>query len=144
MEPVQPVEPMRPVEPARPVQPVEPAQPVQPVYYSDRRVRAAGSNEVGAWRAENFVYVLFGIVEALVLIRFVLKLLAANPNAGFSSFMYNLTAPFVAPFQGVFPTPASNGSVLEIASLLAIIVYALISWAVVRLIDLARRPTYTA
>jgi len=138
---------MEPVDqPVQPTQPVYPVQPVQPVEteYPGRRVRSASSTEVASWRAANFVYVLFGIVEALVLIRFVLKLLAANPDAGFSSFIYNVTAPLVAPFQGVFATPASNGSVLELASLLAIVVYALLSWGIVRLIELAQRPTTAA
>jgi uncharacterized protein YggT (Ycf19 family) len=117
---------------------MEPVQPIDSTY-PDRRVRPSGSPDVGVWRAANLVYIVFGIVEALILIRFVLKLLAANPNAGFSSFMYGITAPLVAPFQGVFPTPASNGSILELASLLAIVVYALIAWAIVRLIELAQR-----
>jgi uncharacterized protein YggT (Ycf19 family) len=134
---------MEPIEPVQPVQPVQPVYPVEPVYPA-RRVRPGTPPNWGAWRAANFVYIIFGIIEALILIRFVLKLLAANPNAGFSSFIYNVTAPLVAPFQGVFPTPASNGSVLEIASLLAIVVYALISWAIVRLIELAQRPTTVA
>ena len=127
-----------------PMQPVAPVQPVEPTY-PGRRVRPSESPDAGAWRAANFVYIFFGVIEALVLIRFLLKLLAANPDAGFSNLIYGITAPLVAPFQGVFPTPTSNGSVLEVAALLAIIVYALISWVIVRLIDLARRnPTYTA
>ncbi len=130
------------MEPVGPVQPMQPVQP-EPVY-PDRRVRPPASPNWGTWRAANFVYIVFGIIEALILIRFVLKLLAANPDAGFSNFMYNVTAPLVAPFQGVFPTPASHGSVLEIASLLAIVVYALISWAIVRLIELAQRPPTVA
>jgi hypothetical protein len=150
MEPVQPVQPgqpmqpLEPVEPGRPMPPMPPMPPMQPTY-SDRRVRYDGPSNWDVWRAENVVYIVFGVIETLILIRFILKLLAANPGAGFSSFIYTLTAPLVAPFQGVFPTPASNGSVAEIASLLAIIIYALISWVIVRLIDLGRRgPTSTA
>jgi uncharacterized membrane protein YhdT len=95
-------------------------------------------------RAIQIVYIVFGLIEALIAFRVVLKLLAANPNAGFSALIYTVTWPFVAPFQGVFPTPATNGSVFEFSSVLAIIVYALISWVIVQLIQIgARRRTTT-
>ena len=90
-------------------------------------------------RACQIVYLVFGVIEALVLIRILLKLLAANPDAGFSSFMYAITEPFVTFFQGVFPTPASRGSVLELSSVLAIIVYALLAYIIVRVIRIVSR-----
>jgi uncharacterized protein YggT (Ycf19 family) len=114
---------------------VQPAQPgVAPV----ARPSAAPS----AWyalRATQVVYLVFGVIEAIILIRFVLKLLAANPDAAFTSFMYQVSGPFVAPFLGVFPTPTTQGSVFELSSLLAIIVYMLIAALIVRVIWLARR-----
>lgn len=85
-------------------------------------------------RTGQFIYILLGVLDALLIIRFALKLLAANPDAGFTSFIYGITGPFVAPFQGVFPSPATNASVLEVSTLLAIIVYALIAWLVVNLV----------
>lgn len=67
-----------------------------------------------------------GIVEALLLVRIVLLFLAANPDAGFSSWVYSLTAPLVVPFQGVFPDVAgSQGHVVDVAAILAIVVYAI-------------------
>ena len=86
-------------------------------------------------------YLVFGVIEALIVIRLILKLLAANPDAAFTSFMYQLSEPFVAPFQGVFPTPASNGSVFEFSSLLAIIVYILLASLIAQVIWLVRRRT---
>jgi len=85
-------------------------------------------------RAAMVVWLILGIVEALLIIRVILKLLAANPAAGFVQFVYGVTAPLVAPFQGIFPTPASARSVLELSSLVAIAVYALIAWGIVRLL----------
>lgn len=90
-------------------------------------------------RVCQIVYLVFGVIEVLIAIRFLLKLLAANPDAGFSSFMYGITEPFVAFFQGVFPTPVSRGSVLELSSVLAIIVYALLAYIIVRVIRIAAR-----
>jgi uncharacterized protein YggT (Ycf19 family) len=95
-------------------------------------------------RVALVVYVLFGVLDALIAFRVVLKMLAANPDAWFSSLVYTITAPFVALFQGIFPTPATHGSVFEFSSVLAIFVYALLGWAIVRLIQAAgNRQTTT-
>lgn len=136
----QPVKPVQPVEPVQPVQPVEPVQPVVPVQPVDPDAPVSGAD-----RARQAVYLIFGIIEVLIAIRVVLKLLAANPNAGFSSFIYGITGPLVGPFLGVFNTPSgNNGSVFELSSVLAIIVYMLLAYVIVRVIYiLSRRPTAT-
>ena len=85
----------------------------------------------------GLVYFLFGLVEIAIALRILLKLLAANPNSGFSQFIYGVTGPFVAPFAGIIGEPAaSNGSVFELSSVLALIVYLLLSWIVARLLQL--------
>ena len=43
-------------------------------------------------------------------------------------FIYGITAPLVAPFYGLFGNPSAQGSVLELHSLVALIVYALLAW----------------
>jgi uncharacterized protein YggT (Ycf19 family) len=93
----------------------------------------------GADRAVRIVYLVFGVIEALIAIRVVLKLLGANPDAGFTSLIYNVTQPFVAFFQGVFPDTASHGSVLEISSLLAILVYALLAFGIATVVRATAR-----
>src|SRR5688500_20342736 len=83
-------------------------------------------------KARQVVYLLFGIVEGLIAIRFILRALGANPETPFASFIYGVTAPFLAPFAGLFGTPVFNGSVLEWHSLVAIVVYMLLAWALAR------------
>jgi YggT family protein len=85
------------------------------------------------YRATQAVWYVLGVIESLLLIRFLLKLFAANPNAGFTEMIYSLTYPFVAPFIGVFSSPRLEGSVMEWASLLAMLIYWLFAWAVVKL-----------
>ena len=127
--------------PNDPVQPVEPAPP-------EYRRDVVTTDEVSpASRFAQLVYVVFGVIIMLIVIRVILKALAANPGAGFTSFLYGVTGPLVAPFQGIFATPqAGSGSVFELSSVVAIVVYALIAWALVRLIALLgrRRTTTTA
>ena len=136
LEPTQPMEPTHPAEPAQPAQPYAPAQPMRPM----RPVRRDDDPRVPAsYSTARIVYLVLGIVEALLIIRIVLKLLAANPDAGFSSLIYGITAPLVALFQGVFPNAQGNGSVLDAAAILAMIVYALVAWGIVRLIAILSR-----
>lgn len=100
-------------------------------------------HRVAADRLAQAVYLIFGVIEALLIIRFALKALGANANAGFSSFIYNITRPLLAPFAGMFGTPQSGGSVLEIHTLVAIVVYALLAWLIGRLVWLAFGDTRT-
>jgi len=86
-----------------------------------------------ASKVSQAIYLIFGIVEALLIIRFVLKLLGANPEAGFASFIYRISAPLVAPFVGLFGAPQMNGMVLELEALVAIVVYGLVAWGLAKL-----------
>jgi uncharacterized protein YggT (Ycf19 family) len=88
-------------------------------------------------RAVEMTYLVFGVIEGLLAIRLILKLLGANPQAGFTNFVYGLTDFFMAPFRNLLPavgTGSSSGAVLETSVVIAIIVYALIAWVVARLI----------
>jgi len=91
--------------------------------------------------AGYLIYFIFGILEVLLAFRFVLKLLGANSITGFVDFVYGLSAIFVAPFAGIFNTSLANGigdtSVFEPATLVALIVYALLAWGIVALIRVA-------
>ncbi len=102
-----------------------------------------------AWTARA-IYFLFAVVEIALGLRILLKLIAANPGSGFTRFIYGLTAPFVAPFRNIVAAPtATNGATLDVSSLLAILVYFLLSWLLVRLLLLlierpGQRPTIEA
>lgn len=83
-------------------------------------------------RASEIIWLITWVIEGLIGLRVVLKLIAANPNAPFAEFIYNATSLFLFPFFGLTGTPAANGSILEVPSLIAMIVYALLAWALVR------------
>jgi hypothetical protein len=90
------------------------------------------------YRGTQAVWYILGLLEALLAFRFVLKLLGANPRAGFTDFIYTVTAPFAAPFLNVFRVTRVEGSVFEWTTLLAMLVYALIAWGVVKLFIMSR------
>jgi YggT family protein len=85
-------------------------------------------------RTMQFVWLIAGVLEALIGIRILLKLMAANPASGFARFIYGTTDLFLAPFTNLIATPQMNGAVLEISSLIAMLVYALLFWLIARLI----------
>ena len=86
------------------------------------------------WRAVQLVYLVFGVICGLLLIRLVLKLLGGNPHSPFASWTYNVTDFFIAPFRNLLPAIGNQQSVLEMSVVVAILVYALIGFAVGRLV----------
>ena len=120
-----------------------PAPPVAEHVESTIADPYAGRRET-AYKVQQGIYVLFGLIEALLVIRFVLRLLGANAQAGFAQLIYGLTGPLVAPFQGLFGTVQSDASVLESSSLVAIVVYALLAWLIVKVAWLAFGETRSA
>jgi len=86
------------------------------------------------YKITQFVWFLFGLLEALIGFRIVLKLIGANPGNWFTAFVYQSTDIFLWPFQNIIANPSIQGFVLEITSFIAMLVYALVAWAIVRLI----------
>ena len=85
------------------------------------------------YRGTQIVWYVLGVLEVLMAFRFVLKLLAANPGAGFTSFIYGVTHPFVLPFLAVFKRTQIAGSVFEWTTILAMFVYWLFAVAIIKL-----------
>jgi len=87
--------------------------------------------------AQRFVSIIFGVIEAVLAFRLVFKLLGANPINGFVKGLYWLSHFLVGIFEGIFPQATSSGvaatAVFEPATLIAIVVVALIAWAVLKL-----------
>ncbi len=86
------------------------------------------------YHSTQIVWYLLAILQALLAFRFILKLTGANPEAGFTSFIYSITWPFANPFLAVFPTTTVQDNVFEWTTLLAMLVYWLIAIGVVRLL----------
>jgi hypothetical protein len=85
-------------------------------------------------KVSQFVWLLFGGLEALIGIRVILLLIGANPGNWFTAFVYQLTELFLWPFRTIVGNPAIQNHVLEITSIIAMLVYPLLGWAIVRLI----------
>lgn len=85
------------------------------------------------YRGTQIVWYILGFVEVLLMFRFVLKLLGANPAAGFSSFVYGITYIFATPFLNVFRVVKIEGSIFEWTTLLAMLVYWIVAIGIIKM-----------
>ena len=81
----------------------------------------------GLARVSQVIDFIFYVIYALLGLRLLLELLAANRRAGFFQFIASVTDPFYAPFKGIVPSPTAEGGFrLTIPIIIAIIVYLLL------------------
>lgn len=95
------------------------------------------------FRAVAVVGFVVGIVDIFIAARFLGKLLGASSHSAFVNFIYQVSSPMVAPFTGIFGNTGSNTNTFETASLVAIVVYAVIGWGLVVLIRIMTAPRGT-
>ncbi len=84
------------------------------------------------FKATQLVWLVFGILEAMIALRIGLKLIGANPESPIVALIYGFTYLFLFPFEGMAATPAAGNMVLELSSFFAMAIYALIAWAIER------------
>jgi uncharacterized protein YggT (Ycf19 family) len=90
----------------------------------------------------RIVLLLFGILQGLLILRIVLLLLVANQGNDIVSAIINFTDIFVEPFRGMFQLDrvrADQGSVLDVAAIVALIAWTLIEAVVVALLSVGAR-----
>jgi hypothetical protein len=95
------------------------------------------------FRLAAVVWFIAGAVEIFVAARFLGKLFGASAQSAFVHFIYQVSSPMVAPFTGIFGDSGSKTNTFETASLVAIVVYAVIAWGIVVLIRIVTAPKGT-
>jgi YGGT family len=95
------------------------------------------------FRAAAAVGFIVGVVDILIAARFLGKVLGASAQSAFVNFIYTVSGPLVAPFQGIFGNGGSKANSFETADLVAIAVYAVIGWGLVMLIRITTAPRGT-
>jgi hypothetical protein len=94
-------------------------------------------------RIAALIWLLFGALDLLLLVRFLLKFIAANPTNDFSRLIYGLSDLPMAPFNTLIASPVVGNGVFELPALIAMIVYTLLGWLIVRLFRLLFTPAST-
>jgi uncharacterized protein YggT (Ycf19 family) len=87
------------------------------------------------FRMYQIIWYILAIIEVLLGFRMVLKALGANPFSGFASLVYGLSEPFAYPFAGILRTSITETSVFEWSTIIAAIVYAIIAYGLVHIIQ---------
>jgi len=100
-----------------------------------KRGIAVANQNSGAARIVNIISYLFGALELLLAVRVLLYLISANLENGFGRFVDDLSWPFAALFASLVENPTwGTAGVLEITTLIAMLVYAIVAWMVARLV----------
>jgi len=89
---------------------------------------------VATFKVTQMIWLLLGLLEGVLALRFVFKLIGVNEANAFATLLYNVTHFFVAPFASLTGAPAAGGMVLEISTIIAMIVYLLIAWGIERVV----------
>lgn len=109
----------------------------------DRTVtREYRSGPTGGEVIRRFVILLFGILQALLILRIILLLLVANQGNDVVSLILGLTDPFVEPFRTMFSftrVTADSGSTLDIAAIVALVAWTLIEALILAVLSLGAR-----
>jgi hypothetical protein len=84
------------------------------------------------FKASQLIWLAFGVLEVLIALRIGLMLVGANPGSPVVALIYSITALFLIPFVGLIGSPAVGSMVLEVSSMFAMLIYALIAWVVER------------
>jgi hypothetical protein len=96
---------------------------------------APATGQVMLSRVKALIWLITGVLVALLAFRLVLALLNSGRGSGFADFIYGVTDLFVAPFVGITGNPTfGQGSVVDVASIFAMVVYPLVAWVIIRLL----------
>lgn len=94
------------------------------------------------FRAYQIIWYILGVIEILLIFRVTLKMLGADVNSSFTSLVYMVTNPLATPFSGVFGVDVNQqGAVLEWSTFVAMVVYALVAYALVQVMQLIKPTT---
>jgi hypothetical protein len=85
-----------------------------------------------SFKVTQLIWLLLGILEVFIALRIGLKLIGANPDSPIVALIYGFTYLFLFPFTGLIGSPTAGNMVLELSSMFAMLIYALIAWAVER------------
>jgi len=91
--------------------------------------------------AGRIVVLLFGIVQAFIILRIVLLLLNAREGNDLVAFILNTSQMFVAPFNGMLHIDnlKSGGSVFDIAAVLALMGWTILEALILAAVGIFRR-----
>ena len=101
---------------------------------SSSQQESGTEQRIFTFKATQLIWLLLGILEVMIALRIGLKLIGANPDSPIVAVIYGFTYLFLFPFTGLVSSPTTGNFVLELSSMFAMVVYALIAWAAERIV----------
>lgn len=104
--------------------------------------RTTTASPGGSEMTRRVVVLLFGLIQVVIGLRFVLLLLDAREANGLVAGILNASQIFVAPFEGILRTDAlhSAGSIFDVTAVVAFVGWTIIELIVLWAIGIFRRP----
>jgi len=111
----------------------EPATGAGPEVIRTESRHTTAASPGGSEMTRRVLVLVFGLVQVVIGLRFVLLLLDAREANGLVSGILNISQLFVAPFEGILRTDAlhASGSILDVTA-----VVAFVGWTILELIVL--------
>ena len=113
---------------------------------TDQVVERTEVSPSGGEMLRRVVVLIFGIIQALIILRIVLLLLNAREGNDLVSWILNTSQIFVAPFEGILNTDAlkAGGSVLDLAAILALVGWTILEAIILAVVGVFRREPSAA
>jgi hypothetical protein len=99
-------------------------------------------NEFTIAKANQVIWLGIHLIGIVITLRFLFLLFGANIN-GFAALIYNISAPFVRIFQGIFPAARVSGTFFDSAALLALAIWYLFGYVVTYIVSLFSKKVTT-
>ena len=90
-----------------------------------------------------FINIVVGIIELLLTFRLIFEFLVVNTGTPFVAWLYDVTAPLVAPFSKILPDWKISGFVVDFATVAAIVVFGIAGSLLLMLFPFPRKVAVT-
>jgi hypothetical protein len=126
--------------PAGSVPATPPASGVAPPTATTSTTRTRSGDSQGVYRTVQLVWLIVIVVDLLIALDFIFRAAAAR-NTGFAHYIYKLGGSLAAPFDGIFNITIVGGtSVIKWQDVLAVAIYTIAAWIVVKLVRIVAAP----
>jgi hypothetical protein len=124
-----------------PSAPATPARPAAPTIVRTESRQVTTTDPGASEMTRRVIVLVFGLIQIVIGLRFILLLLDAREANGLVSGILNVSQIFVAPFDGILRTDAlhSAGSVLDITAIVALIGWTILEAIILWVVGIFRR-----
>lgn len=127
------------VEKSSPAQVVRKVTKVAPPLVQTEHPQKVFEKKKIIFRTYQVIWYILGVIEILLAFRIFLRMSGAYPS-GFTNLIYFLSAPLAVPFRGILKI-TNEGAVIEWSTFVAMIVYLLLAYGLVKLLQFIKPVT---